>query len=329
MRVSPVLVLALGLSSLSAQTLVVDCPDSVLGTVAGQYPIYTSTGLNVIRGQSFCPSTFVGLPAVPMICTRVGIQLSELAGPVTYTQFVVRAGSTTVPALTTTYATNLPDQRVQVDLSNQALSGGANTNVWVEWPLQFPFYYNPGDGVVIDFTTQAAVAGSSLRTCIGTGVARCINTNYTGGGAGTASTSGGLKFRMVFEPLGLVPWGSGCAGSGGITPTIGSLGQSSLGSQSLIVTLGSAMPGTISACLFGAAADFDFGGGCHVFNNAAVTLFQITGGSGVGGGTGAVGLSIPNNQSLLGYVLNAQWGVFDPGAPTGLAFSPGGKVVVY
>ena len=58
---------------LAAQTVVVDYPDSTIGTLAGQYPIYTGAGLNVIRGQALCPGTFAALPTTTMVCTRVGV----------------------------------------------------------------------------------------------------------------------------------------------------------------------------------------------------------------------------------------------------------------
>lgn len=316
---------------LAAQAVVVDYPDSTLGAAAGQYPIYTGTGLNVIRGQSFCPGTFAGLPATPMLCTRIGVQLAASAGPVPYAQFVLRAGSTTVPNLTATFATNLPDQRVQLDLSGTSIDGGPTTNVWVEWPLQVPFYYNPGDGVVIDFVTQAAVAGNYLRTCIGAGVQRCVSLSYTGGPSGSAITSGGIKFRMVFEPVGMVQWGDGCPGAGNITPTIAAMGQSNLGSQNLIVTLNNALGGTAAVFTLGFPASIDLGGGCHIYNTALATSFQATGGSGPGVGSSAFFLPIPNNPTLAGFVADVQWVVLDPlsAAVVPVVTTAGGKLVVY
>jgi hypothetical protein len=318
-------------TALCAQTVVVDIPDSVIGPLHGQYPIYTGGGLNVIRGQSFCPGTFASLPATPMICTKVGIQLGQSAGPITYTQFVLRAGATTVPALTSTFATNLPDQRVQMDLSGQALTGGANVNIWTEFALQFPFYWQPGQGVVIDFVTQSAIAGQWLNTTIGTGVARCISTNYTGGPSGSAIASGGLKFRMVFEPVGLTQWGTGCPGTGNITPTIGSTGQSSLGSLNYFVTLANALGASPAVFLFGRSASFDIGGGCRVYNDLVFIGATVTTGAGPGNGTALFPLFIPNDPSLLAAVFDVQWGILDTASPAfvPLAMTAGGKVVVY
>lgn len=315
-----------------AQSVTVDCPDSTIGAMAGQYPIYTGAGTAVIRGQSFCAGSFAGLPTTPMLCTRIGIQLGENPpGAVTYAQFVVRAGSTTLTALTSAWATNLPDQRVQVDLSNTPIAGGPGVNQWVEWQLAYPFYYNPGDGVVVDFTTQAGIAGTYLRTALGTGVPRCVTTNYTGGPTGAAYTSGGIKFRMVFEPLGMVTIGSGCPGAGNQVPQLGVMGQSNLGSQNLIVTLNNALGGALCAFLLGNPLELDIGGGCRLYNDALFNSFQLAAGTGTGGGSSAFFVPIPNAPGLLGFVANVQWAVFDPlsSAWVPVVTTAGGKLVVY
>ena len=318
-------------SALPAQAVTVDYPDSAIGALAGQYPIYTGSATSVIRGQSYCPPTFANLPATPMICTKIGIQLGALAGPVQYTRFVLRAGAAPVAALTNTWNTNLPDQRVQMDLSGQFLTGGPSLNVWVEYPLAFPFYWQPGQGVVIDFTTQAAIAGHYLTTAIGTGVARCISTAYAGAATGSLSTSGGIKFRMVFEPVGLTLWGSGCPGSGNITPDISSTGQSNLGTLNYFVNLANALGGSPAVFLFGRAANFDIGGGCTVYNDLTFIGASVTTGSGPGTGTAVYPLFVPNDPSLLGAVFDVQWGVLDNASPAfvPLTLTAGGKVVVY
>ena len=318
-------------SSLLAQSVTVDFPDSVIGPLQGQYPIYTGTALNVIRGQILCPSTFASLPATPMICTKVGVQLGALAGPVPYAQFILRAGATTVPALTSTWATNLPDQRVQMDLSNTMIDGGPNVNIWVEWPLTYPFYWQPGQGVVIDIISQASIAGQYLRTTIGTGATRCISTNYTGGPTGSVSTSGGIKFRMVFEPVGLTRWGTGCAGTGSFVPDIGSQGQSSVGSPNYAVTLSNALGGAPGVFLLGRPARFDIGGGCTIYNDLSFLIGIVTSGGGPGNGTALFPLPIPNDGSLLTAVVDVQWAIIDNGSSAfaPVTTSPGGKVVIY
>lgn len=324
----PILLSTLLLSStLLAQGLTVDYPDSVLGSAAGQYPVYTGTGTNVIRGQLFCPSTFAGLPTTPMLCTRVGIQLAEVTGPVLYSMFEVRIGTTTVSALTNTWVTNLPDQTLQVDLSNTVITGGQGVNQWVEWPLAVPFVYNPGEGVVLDMITQTSVAGQYLRTAIGTGVPRLIAASYTGQPTGpTLATSGGIKFRMVFDNGGFAVVTPGCAGTGQLIPEISALGQPTIGNLGFAVMLDQALPSSLCALTIGFPAFVDIGGGCIVRNDA-MGLFLVPTNS-----TGQAGypFPIPNQAWLAGTVFDTQWAVLDGGSasPLGIALSGGAKIAI-
>lgn len=317
---------------LCAQSITVDYPDSTLGGPAGQYPIYTGTATNVIRGQLFCPGTFAGLPTTPMVCTRVGVQLAEVTGPALYSQFVVRVGSSNVGALTNTWTTNLPDQRVQVDLSNTVLSGGGiGVNQWVEWQLAAPFVYQPGQDIVLDITSQAAVAGQYLRTAIGTGVARMISSNYAGGPTGgTPSASGGIKFRLVFETGGFVVAGPGCPGSGNFVPAIDAIGQPTLGNPGFVLLLNNALGSTLSALMLGFPADLDIGGGCRVRCDGVGFHLLGTAGVGPGNGTSGFGFMIPNQPWLAGTVLDAQWAVLDPASasPLGITTSSNAKLVL-
>lgn len=325
--------LLLCLSPLAAQSITCDYPDSTLGSPAGQYPIYTGAGTNLIRGQSMCPGTFAGLPTTPMLCTRVGVQLAEVTGPATYATFVLRVGKTSIaPPWTNTWATNLPDQAVQVDLSGQTLNGGVGVNQWVEWPLARPFVYNPGEGVVLDVTSRAAVAGQYLRTAIGTGAARVVSTNYAGAATGSLSQSGGIKFRLVFEPLAFQVTSPGCPGSGSITPAIGTVGQPTIGNPAFLLTLDQALGGTIAAIAFGGSSAIDLGGGCVLRNDLSLfTDVAFTTGSGPGVGQSAFALPIPNQPVLIGYLADVQWAVLDPGSPSPLGFtlSSAGKLVLF
>jgi hypothetical protein len=313
-----------------AQAVTVDYPDSTLNAPQGQYPIYTGTMTNVIRGQLFCPPTFGELPTTRMVCTKVGVQLSNTAA---YAQFVVRFGTTQLTTLSNTWNTNLPDQRVQVDLSGQTLSGGTGANVWVEFDLAYPVLYTPGDAFVLDITSQAAAAGVYCSTAIGTGVARMISTNYTGTPTATPSTSGGIKFRMVFEPLGpVVIHGTGCPGTGNFTPQMSSMGSSNIGGGPFMLHLNGALGGAPTALVIGAQpTHLPMGGGCTLYVNPVVTIGLSASGLGAGQGAAAFPIVIPNNPFLVGYSLPTQWLQLDlaSGAVMPLTTSAAGMVVVH
>jgi len=255
-----------------------------------------------------------------------------MSGPATYAQFVIRVGKTGVaPPWTNSWATNLPDQSIQVDLSGQTLTGGIGLTQWFDWPLARPFVYQPGEGVVVDVTTQASVAGQWLGTALGNG-ARVVSTNYTGGANGSLFQSGGIKFRLFFEPPSFLVTAPGCPGSGGFVPAVGSVGQPSLGNQGFVLTLDQALGGTIGAFLLGVPTAVNIGGSCVLHSDLSLYVdFAVTTGATPGSGQAGFALPIPNLPSLAGYLCDVQWAVLDPGSPSPLGFtlSSAAKLVLF
>jgi hypothetical protein len=233
---APSILLALSLLSAAPAVLpaqqVLDYDHSVLAAPpAYGYPLYTpgagSLG-QTVRTQFLCPESFLTAQSIGAgLVTHIGL---SLAGEATYDTFVLRAGTSTVTALTNTWDQNLPDQRVQKDLSHVLLRGGgtatAPANQWVEFELEYPFFYVTGQSIVIDLTAHLAVPGALLGTTVGTAVERAFTLNYQGGPmANTLQAAGGLAFRLRFAPLDVVPYGSGCPGTGSFVPRLASLGR--------------------------------------------------------------------------------------------------------
>jgi hypothetical protein len=305
--------IVLSSAALFAQSTTVDYPDSVLTGPSGQYPVYTPPSGAIVRAQIFCPATFAGLPTGPMLVTRVGIQI---AGQEDYTLFVGRAGTTAVKALTTTFATNLPDERVQFDLSGQKLPGGLNgstaANQWVEFDLRHPFRYSPGDALVVDITAQSKVAGIYCRTAIGSGVPRMLNLTYTATTTtGSVYASGGIKLRFVFAPLYQpIAFGQGCSGTGNLTPKLSATGSTRIGATGvLLVNLTQGRPNApamIVASPFG--IDLPIFGGCTIYPALSVLIPSATNGS---GDLGTV-FVVPNQPALDGASLTVQVAIDDP-----------------
>jgi hypothetical protein len=307
---------ALSAPALDAQQLTVDYPDSVLNAPQGQYPIFTPTNGATVRGQILCPPTFAGLPATPRQVTRVGVQI---AGQELYAEFVVRAGSSTQPSLTPTWATNLPDQRVQLDLSNTVLQGGLNgttaVNQWVELPLANPFQWNPGESIVLDITARSAVAGVYCRTAIGTGVGRCISTAYTGQASGSVITSGGIKFRIVFDDQGWSRSGVGCPDSTSTVVGLAYAGNVALGQPiTLGMTSGAPLPyflvsGISNTNWLGIALPLDLGlfgaAGCSLYCSQEVLLGPFA-------ATTSLQATVPSSPFFIGAVSYWQGLLVDP-----------------
>ncbi len=337
--------LAFAASPTHAQSHVVDVDDGVLvqpPSVA--FPFYTPGG-GVLgyttRAQSFCPPTFAALqPLSRSLVTHVALQL---AGREVYDVFTLRAGATTVPALTHSFATNLPDQRPHVDLRGVTLEGGAvggvPTNRWVTFALDRPFVWSPGEGVVVDVTAKIAFTDRYCTTGTSPNLQRLTDQDHRGGATGTLQQSNGLKFRLVFEPLDVVRFGASCPGSGGGRPTLGSIGDATLGSTNYALTLTGALPNAPTALLFGAsrrsmaggvALPFAFGGGCEWQTSAEVALAVVVAGGAPGQGTANAPLAIPNAPALQGEAFYVQWAQLDFAsvATVPVTTSEGGIVVI-
>lgn len=329
----------------AAQQLVDYDTSTLANPPAFGFPLYTpgagSTGATV-RTQWHCPDAFLSQQNLSAgFVTHVGL---SLAGQATYSTFVLRAGTTTASSLSTTWNVNLPDQRVQVDLSNVPITGGgtaaAPVNQWVEFELAHPFHYQPGDHVVVDLTAQIATPGVMLGTTIGTAIPRAYDFAYTGGSdASTVQAGGGLLFRLRIAPEGLLPFGQGCAGTGNVAPQLTSMGPSSLGTTNCFLLAGQALPGTFASFVLGfsrtnfasGALPFAYGGGCELLVSPDVTVPAVTQGTGPGTGTAGTPFFVPNWPALRGLGVHAQFVQLDTQSPASVpvTFSNAGTLVVF
>ena len=332
MRLFCTLVLASFAPAVAAQTTTVSYPDATIGNPAGQYPIFTPTNGNTVRAQIFCPSTFASLPKTPMLCTKVGIQI---AGQHPYSTFVGRAGTTTVTSLGSTFATNLPDQRVQFDWSGRTLPGGgtnsAMVNVWVEIDLCHPFVYTPGQSLVVDITSKSQTAGQYCRSAIGTGVSRMFNTSYSSTTTtGNTSASGGIKLRFVFQPLYQpVEFGAGCAGTNNAVPKLAATGSTKIGTTApVLVSLTQARATAAAFLVLGVqCADLQIFGGCEIYPTLNILVPINTSST----GAATFPLIVPNNQALDGASVTLQYAIDDPqtkAAPLTFSLSNGLRLVL-
>ncbi len=131
---------------------------------------------------------------------------------------------------------------------------------------------------------------------------------------------------------------TGCAGSGGQVPAIGSAGLRRWGSADFAVTLDNALggPGVLASMVIGTSntewsgvpLPFDLGDGCNLLVSPQA-IFGVAVGGGVGpdAGTANFNIPIPVDPNLEGRTIYFQWGVMDPGAGvSGLAVSNGASL---
>ena len=334
------LLLSLTAAPVCAQQVVHYPDDQLANPSVFGFPFYTpgvgSAG-NGVRVQFYCPDNFLaneGLTAGYV--THVGL---SIAGAAPYDDFVLRAGKTSVTSLGSDWAVNLPDQRVQMDLSGTTIVGGgtaqAPVNQWVDFPLAFPFYYAPGDHLVVDLTTKLSLNGVLCGTTTGGGlVERAYNFSYTTGAPATSFNTNGLKVRFQFAPLEMVEFGSGCASPNSTVPDLGAIGTPQLGTTAIITAdnvapngLGIFVFGYSKTSYLGGSLPLGLGGGCDLLVAADLLQPLVLPPS----GSTAFALSIPNNTALQGFVLYTQFAQFDANSPATIPYvlSEGGILPIY
>lgn len=138
----------------------------------------------------------------------------------------------------------------------------------------------------------------------------------------------------AFESTSFAIFGSGCPGTGGLVPMIGSSGTVALGSTNFSVDLSNAAPNTLAILIGGVsrtmagpiALPFDLGGGCFVRTSQEAAFTGVT----TAQGTAFLPLPIPSNPQFVGTDFFLQWAVFDPNSasPFGVTTSDAGALQI-
>jgi len=133
----------------------------------------------------------------------------------------------------------------------------------------------------------------------------------------------------AFELAGFAIFGTGCKGTGGKIPTLGSTGTVDIG-KVFQVTVANGKPTTPALMVLGFSTKqwlsfplpFDVGGGCSLL----VSLDTILPAALDANGAAMLPIAVPNDPNLRGQSLNFQWLVVDSvsASPLGLTVSNGG-----
>lgn len=136
----------------------------------------------------------------------------------------------------------------------------------------------------------------------------------------------------AYESTNFAVFGQGCAGTGGLTPTISGSGTVAIGSANFAVNLTNAASNSLAFLEMGlnytnyngVPLPYDLGGGCLILVAPAVAVTGVTSGT----GTATRSLPIPNNTGLLGHSVYMQWIVVDAGSssPFGVTTSSAGAL---
>ncbi|MCA8953421.1 MAG: hypothetical protein KDE27_28165, partial [Planctomycetes bacterium] len=117
-------------------------------------------------------------------------------------------------------------------------------------------------------------------------------------------------------------YGSGTAGSGGVTPTITTLAAAVLGNPAFGLAVANVPAGAPVGQLLGWSPAMVPTLGIQVLVGAP--LFRL--GFGSAAGTASFVLALPNDPGLAGLTIHAQFAALDPGAPQGVSASDGLQV---
>ncbi|MCB9878722.1 MAG: hypothetical protein H6835_14090 [Planctomycetes bacterium] len=161
--------------------------------------------------------------------------------------------------------------------------------------------------------TNAAPRGSSVADVPGADMSNGVLFTWT-----NVSTPGGAQDDIraqLFEPVSAqaIPYGTGCPGPNGSTPTIGTYQRAAPGNQDFAVTVSTAPANSLAALLISAqltTTPIPGAPGCDLYAGLPLLFALPTVTNGGGGGT--ITLPIPIG-ALPGAALAFQWAIYTPG----------------
>ncbi|HET6201944.1 MAG TPA: FG-GAP-like repeat-containing protein [Planctomycetota bacterium] len=144
--------------------------------------------------------------------------------------------------------------------------------------------------------------------------------------AGGLSDVGFAKVASFDNAAGVTLFGTGCAGSGGFVPAIGTVGGvPNVGNAAFGATVSNAVGASVAILVVGTSSTTWAGGplplslsfaglgGCLLLVSPDALLAVGTTGAGAGAGVGTIPLPIPSTAALVGQLAYLQWYVVDPG----------------
>jgi hypothetical protein len=137
--------------------------------------------------------------------------------------------------------------------------------------------------------------------------------------------------RVITGDASTATFGRGCVGSNLLTPTVSFTGTSQIG-QNLFANVANLLVFTPCIAVFGFTSappfpiDLTFIGltGCKAYTDLAVTLGALSDGA----GAASIGIAIPADPALVGFLLYSQWVGLDGGVAGGLTTSNYGRALV-
>lgn len=138
--------------------------------------------------------------------------------------------------------------------------------------------------------------------------------------------------------LAVEAYGTGCAGSGGYVPAVGSSNLPAVNTNTFSFDVADLNGPGLAVYLAdvtnttwaGGTLPLALGGGCSLLTGGSIALFHPVVTNGPGSGSASQLLTVPNSPGLAGLSLFAQWACYDTAAPNpyGFTMSAGLRVTI-
>lgn len=315
-RVLACCVFAFAVGTASAQFFVPDA-DPTTGT-CNVFPFGSTGGANVKYQQLVTPAELGNAP-----CTITGLGFAKCgAGTLHFNAIqVVLAHKPGASTLVANFAQNLVSNPTIVVLGTNH-DWDLPADSWQDVGMQVPFAYNGIDNLVVEVTVTGSQWTASGTGSPGTRAGshqRVFASNWTTSppANGTLSSQFALKVEIDTGTAKVSSYGRGCAGSNTLVPAMAVTGSPQLG-QSIVFELTNALANSIALHTIGFSngapypADLGFLGApnCFLYTDLSIlaaTLVDAT-------GHGTLPFLVPNDASLVGLPVYAQFFDLDPTA---------------
>jgi hypothetical protein len=271
--------------------------------------------------QMLIPAAQLG--TVPLVIRELGFA-SCASGLRSFSSLVITLDHYTGATLGATFAANLSASAVTV-MSVKDYVWTNFQDAWNPIGLQRDFVYIPQLGnLVIDIELQGArmsVTGGGDGFHRSTTLQRVYAISWTGSAPLTGSTdSAAQKVQLCTDLAWATPFGVGCQGTNGRTPTLGYTNAPKLGAINFTIDVGSALPSAPVFLIYGTTnaaptypIDLTFINmpSCRLYTDAALSFASATNSA----GAYSLLVVIPPVPNFVGFRIFNQSFVLDPGAP--------------
>ncbi|MBL8901203.1 MAG: choice-of-anchor E domain-containing protein [Planctomycetes bacterium] len=199
-------------------------------------------------------------------------------------------------------------------------------DMWWNFTIPYPVQNATGStGLITAPSALAQYTGSgNISIPLQCTYVQEVTSTGAGQGAFTALPDITATIEYGYDPhASVLSYGTGCVGTGGLSPAIGASSLPVVGNAGFAVTLSQARPTSAAALHLGVGPDnVPLGGGCFLLVQGPLVFLPSVATD--ASGAASTPVPIPADPSLYGQTVHGQYSVVDPLSPIGtLVFSDG------